>query len=74
MIGTARLYRCLGLLPRVWYATEIRCRYTNQTPKPAQITLSTLQRGRLPTMIRASCRSDRASWPAINGPDKERPG
>jgi len=35
MIGAARLYRCLGLLPRVWYATEIRCRYTNQTPKPA---------------------------------------
>jgi hypothetical protein len=34
MIGTAHLYRCLVLLLRVWDATEIRCRYTNQNPEP----------------------------------------
>jgi hypothetical protein len=61
MIGTARLYRCLGWLLGVW----ARHGEPPSLHKPIlrtlpQMTPSTVQR-RLPTVIRASCRSDRAS-------------
>ena len=62
MIGTARLYRCLGWLLGVW--ARHGDPLSLHKPKPRtlpQMTPSTVQRGRLPTVIRASCRSDRTS-------------
>ena len=62
MIGTARLYRCLVLLLRVWARHGDPLSLHKPIPRTLpQMTPSTVQKGRLPTVIRASCRSDRAS-------------
>jgi hypothetical protein len=62
MIGTARLYRCLVLLLRVSARHGDPLSLLKPIPRTLpQMTPSTVQKGRLPTVVRASCRSDRAS-------------
>ena len=62
MIGTARLYRCWVLLLRVWVRHGDRLSLHKPIPRTLpQRTPSAVQRGRLPIVIRASRRSDRAS-------------